>query len=132
LFYPRNYIVAAYDSTERATEVRQLFIDNGFAADDVAAASGNFVVNQIESQQDANFLDRMKASIAAFVGTEPGYIDDDVKLARRGGAFLFIYTPHDADAERAHGLLKRTHPIYARRYLPMAIERLIYPAQSTL
>ncbi|MEO8671585.1 MAG: hypothetical protein ABI411_09755 [Tahibacter sp.] len=132
LFYPHNYIVAGFDTPTRAQLVEQDFLDAGFAADEVTSATGDFVVNQLESQDDASLLDRMKAEIARIAGTEAGYIDDDLKLARRGGGFLFVHVPTDADADRALALLKRAHPIYARRYLTLAIERLIYPNQSTL
>ena len=132
LFYPHKYIVAGFETPTRAQQVEQDFLSQGFTADDVASATGDFVVRQLESQDDANLLDRMKAEIARIAGTEAGYIDDDLKLARRGGGFLFVYVPTDADAERATALLKRAHPVYARRYLNLAIERLIYPNQSTL
>ncbi|UXI66873.1 hypothetical protein [Tahibacter amnicola] len=132
LFYPRNYIVAGFDNLEHAEEAERVLIENGFAPDEVRAASGSFVVNQLETQDDAGFLDRLKAQLARAVGTEAGYIDDDMKLAKRGGAFVFIHTPTDDDARRVTDLLRRLHPVFARRYLPLAIERLIYPAQSAL
>lgn len=132
LFYPKNYIVAAFDTEPAADTCAEAMREAGFADDDVRTASGSYVVDQLESEADAGWLDRVKAQIAKTVGTEAGYIDDDVKHARRGGAFLFVYVPEDALAERASEVLKRQHPVYARRYRSMAIERIIYPKQAAL
>jgi hypothetical protein len=132
LFYPKNYILAAFDNDARAREVEGLFVADGFATDDVAFASGGFVTTKLESVKDANLLERIKMTIAGIAGTETGYIEDDLKLARRGGAFVFVHVPDDASAAKAAHLLKRVHPIYARRYAALGIERIVYPNQSTL
>ena len=132
LFYPLHYTVAGFDTIERAEKVRTAFVEAGFAEEDVAAASGPFVVEQLETEEGANWLDRLRAGVARVLGTEAGFLDDDLKLARRGGAFVFVYTPEDVQIERMHALLKRLHPIFARRYLTAGIERIHYPPQSTL
>lgn len=129
MFYPRHYILAGFDSIERALDAERELLTQGFAEDEVRSATGSFVVDQLESMEDAGFLDRLKMQIARAVGTEAGYIDDDLKLARQGGAFLFVYAPTDQDCSRAMAALEPQRPVFARRYLPMAIERLIYPAQ---
>lgn len=129
LFYPRHYIVAGFDCIEAAIAAERELRLQGFAEDDVKSATGSFVVDQLESLDDASFLDKLKMQISKAVGTEAGYIDDDLKLARRGGAFLFVYAPGDDDCRRAMAVLELQRPEFARRYLPMAIERLIYPAR---
>jgi hypothetical protein len=132
LFYPLHYTIAAFDTFERAEDVRQQFIARGFNPDDVATASGPFVMNRLETEEGRNWLDRLRAGVARVVGTEAGYIDDDIKLARRGGAFVFVYTPDDDTNQRVHTLLKRLHPVFARRYHQAGIESNVYPPQSTL
>ena len=132
LFYPRNYILIGLDNEARAKEVEQLFLAEGFSPEDVAFASGSFVTEKLESVKDASLLDRIKIGIAHIAGTEQGYIDDDLKLARRGGAFVFVYAPDDQTAARATELIKPIHPMYARRYEELAIDRIVYPNQSTL
>lgn len=131
LFYPKHYIVAAFDNEARAQEVAERFVDEGFLPEDVAAADGDFVTRKLEAEPEGT-LDIVKSQIAKAVGTEHGYIEDDIKHARRGGAFVFVYAPDDEIAQRAHAILKRVHPVYARRYQQMVIERLEYPAQSAL
>ena len=132
VFYPRNYIVAGYGSLERAEEVRHALLGAGFAADDVAAQSGEFVVAQLETDRDPGWWDRIKQEIASAVGTELGYVEDDRKHAREGGAFLFVYAPTDAIAQRARAIIDASKPVMARRYLRLGIERYTYPAQSEL
>lgn len=132
MFYPKNYLIAGYGSRERAEEVRKALVDAGFAADDVASASGAFVVEQLEHDPEPGFIDRVKQEIARAVGTEQGYIEDDLKHAREGGAFLFVYVPEDDDVLRARAVIDASAPVLARRYMALGIERYTYPPQSQI
>ncbi len=132
LFYPLHYTVAAFDTLDRAEQARRQCLDNGFDEDDVAAVSGPFVINHLESGKDDSWFTRLQAGIARVIGTETGFLDDDLQLARRGCAFLFVYTPGRPQVDRLHDLIRRLHPIFARRYHHAGIERIRYPPQSTL
>ncbi len=132
LFYPVHYILIGLDNEGRAREVEDIFRTEGFAPDDVAYASGSFVTGKLESTKDPGLLERIKIGIAHIAGTEQGYIDDDLKLARRGGAFVFVHVPDDESAAKATAIIKRIHPMYARHYRQLAIDRIVYPNQSTL
>lgn len=132
VFYPLHYVVAAFETPERADEVRKVFIDAGFDDSDVASTTGSFVTQKLESMSGSSWIERFKIGFASFLGTELGYIDDDRKLAQRGAGFLFVYTPDDASIGRTEALLVRAHPLSARRYDHAGIRRLIYPAQATL
>lgn len=132
VFYPLHYVVAAFESPERAEEVGKSFVEAGFETGDVASATGSFVTQKLESMKGSTWIERFKIGFANFLGTELGYIDDDRKLAERGAGFLFVYTPDDASIERAEALLLRAHPLSARRYDHAGIRRLVYPAQNAL
>lgn len=132
MFYPKNYLVAGYGSRERAEDVRQTLLGAGFAPDEVASASGAFVVEQLENNRDPGFIDRIKQEIAHALGTEAGYIEDDLKHAREGGAFLFVYVPTDAAVARARKVVDASEPVLARRYMALGIERYTYPPQSQI
>lgn len=132
VFYPRNYIVAGYGSLERAEEVRESLLGAGFAGDDVAAASGEFVIRELETEHEPGWFDRLKQEIASAVGTELGYIEDDRRHARQGGAFLFVYVPTDEDVLRARRIVDASAPVHARRYMSLGIERYTYPPQSEI
>ena len=130
VFYPTHYVVAGFDTLQHAEQAEQALRDAGFAEDEVRAADGNFVVNKVESQQDASWLDDIKAGIARMVGTEANYIDEDLALARRGGAFVFVYAPDHEIMNRVAGELKKLHPIYARHYASIGVAHLMQPTQA--
>ena len=132
VFYPLHYIVAAFETPERAEAVHQQFCEEGFDDSDVASATGPFVTQKLESMKGATWLENFKIGFASFLGPELGYIDDDRKLAERGAGFLFVYTPDDASIAKAEHLLQRAHPLSARRYDHAGIRRLIYPPQEAL
>lgn len=127
-FYPMHYIVAGYASLQAAQAAEQAFTEAGIDANDVRAASGDFVVNRLEAHREANWLQRAGARIAEFAGTESGFLNDDSELARKGGAFLFLFAPEDHHVEHARKVFAQHRPAYARRYLQVAIERIIDPA----
>ena len=132
VFYPLHYIVAAFDTPERAEAMHKEFCHAGFDDSDVASATGPFVTQKLESMKGATWLEKFKIGFASFLGTELGYIDDDRKLAERGAGFLFVYTPDDASIAKAEHLLQRAHPLSARRYDHAGIRRRIYPPQAAL
>src|SRR4029078_6816041 len=101
VFYPLHYVVAAFDTPERAEEVRLMFVSGGFDAEDVASATVAFVTRRLESMHGATWLERFKIGFASFLGTELGYIDDDRKIAERGAGFLFVYHPHAPSIAKA-------------------------------
>jgi hypothetical protein len=124
-FYPKHYIVAGYACLEEAEAAEHAFIESGVDVDDVRAASGDFVINRLEAHHEANWLQRAQSHIAEFAGTEAGFLEDDAELARKGGAFLFLFAPHDHHVAHARIIFERHRPHYARRYLQVAIERII-------
>ncbi len=132
LFYPLHYIVVAFDDFEQAESGRQQFLSEGFGADDVATASGPFVVDELESEEGVAWFDRLRAGIARIIGTEAGFLDDDIQLAKRGGAFLFVYAPDEDSIQHSRELIDRLRPIFARRYHRAGIESMRYPPQSEL
>src|SRR3982751_1554578 len=100
VFYPLHYVIAAFDTPERAEAVCKDFVDAGFDASDVASTTGSFVAHKLESMSGSTWLERFKIGFASFLGTELGYIADDRKLAERGAGFLFIYTPDDTSIDK--------------------------------
>jgi hypothetical protein len=129
-FYPRHYIVAGYPSLEDAQAAELAFTEAGISGDDVRAAPGDFVINQLEAHREANWLERAQAHIAEFAGTEAGFLENDADLARSGGAFLFLYAPDSRRVQDARAIFAQHQPAYARRYLHVAIERLIEPPRA--
>lgn len=125
IFYPRHYIVAGYRNLADAEAAEAAFRKAGTPPEDVRAATGAFVTGQLESRHSANWLERMEQRLVEFAGTETGYIREDADLARDGGAFLFVYAPDDTRANQARSVFTQIGPAYARRYLDVAIERMV-------
>ena len=131
VFYPTHYVVAGFDTLQHAEQAEEALRDAGFAEDEVRAAESHFVVNQVESQQDASWLDDIKAQIARIIGTETSYIDEDLALARRGGAFLFAHAPDHETMQQIASELKKQHPVYARHYGTVGVVHLMQPTQAS-
>ena len=131
LFYPMHYTLAAFEHDTRAELARRRLMEAGFDDDDIAIVSGSFMLDTLESIKDANWFDRWRISLARLVGTEAGFIEDDKKLAQRGAAFLFVYTPDPLSIDRIHALLRREHPLFARRYHHAGIESICAPTQQS-
>lgn len=127
VFYPEHYTVAAFADRQGADAAADAARAAGYAAEDVRAVDGQFMVNELENDHDKSLLDKVKTRIADAVGTETRFIELDLEHAKRGAAFLFVYTPDEADSDKMETLLRGKDALYARRYLPLAIERLIEP-----
>ncbi|HEX7370702.1 MAG TPA: hypothetical protein VF284_10540 [Rhodanobacteraceae bacterium] len=125
VFYPLHYIVAGYADLDAARAAEAAFRDAGVAAEDVRAAPGQFVAAQLESRGDRNWMDKLENTLVKFAGTEKGYVDEDKNHAKDGGAFLFVFAPNDADAAQAKSVFARHPPVFARRYLRVAIEQIV-------
>ena len=125
VFYPLHYIIAGYDSLDEAEAAEAAFRGSGVAADDVRAATGAFVAQQLESRNDRNLWNKFENEIVKFAGTEEGYTAEDKQHASGGGAFLFVYAQTDEDAANAKTVFAGNPPVFARRYLRIAIEQIV-------
>ncbi len=126
-FYPKHYIVAGYPSLRDAEAAEHAFTESGVSSDDVRATTGDFVGTQLEAHAEANLLQRAEAHLAEFAGTEADILKNDAELARKGGAFLFVFAPRDSHADHARKVFAQYRPTFARRYLQIAIEHIIEP-----
>jgi len=125
VFYPLHYIVAGYDNLDAAQAAEDAFRESGVDAEDVRAAPGEFVAEQLESRSDRNAMDKLNNELVKIFGTEKGYTTEDKQHASDGGAFLFVYAPNDEDAANAKTVFAKNPPVFARRYLRIAIEQIV-------
>ena len=132
MFYPLHYVVAAFDTPERAEDVRKTLIDAGFDDSDVASATGP--VRHAEARVDGrpdlarevqDRLRELSRHRARLLST------DDEKLAERGAGFLFIHTPDDASIRNAEQLLIARIRCRRERY-DHAGSEVIYPAGQVM
>ena len=131
VFYPLHYIIAGYDNLADAQAAEAAFRESGVADEDVRAASGEFVAAQLESRGDRNLMDKLNNELVKIFGTEKGDTTEDKQHAGDGGAFLFVYAPKDEDAANARKVFARNPPVFARRYLRIAIEQIVTNPKAT-
>ncbi|MGH8233575.1 MAG: hypothetical protein ACREPU_05185 [Rhodanobacteraceae bacterium] len=124
-FYPTHYIVAGYHNLADAEAAAMACKKNGFTDDNVRALEGDFVTQQMEAREGANWMERMEQRLAKAAGTETAYVREDADLAHSGGAFLFVYAPDDEHVAKARRVFAQHGPAYARRYLNVAIEIIV-------
>ncbi|MBA2410846.1 MAG: hypothetical protein H0V62_14155 [Gammaproteobacteria bacterium] len=85
-----------------------------------------YVIEDIEKGiNEANWLARFKQNFSKTIGSEAGYWEEDLRLAREGAGFLAVYTPTDPEAQRVLRVLQPLNPKQMRRYMKFAIERLV-------
>ncbi len=125
VFYPTHYIVAGYASLPAARAAEDDFRSHGVAAEDVRAAGGDQVARQLESRADRNVMDKLGSKLTDFFGTGNEFVAQDKVHAGKGGAFLFVFAPADPDVANAREVFARHAPMFARRYLRIAIEEIV-------
>lgn len=130
-FYPKHYIVAGYPDFDAAQAAEDAFTASGTSGNDVRAATGDFVINQLEAHHEAGSEQSTAAVPTRLNSIESGFLETDAELARHGGAFLFVYAPDDERVKQARTVFAQHRPTYARRYLQVAIERLIDPPKPS-
>jgi hypothetical protein len=125
VFYPKHYIVAGYADLARAQAAEDAFRRDRVPAEDVCAASGDTVAQRLESRADRNVLDKLGSKLTDFLGTGNEFVAQDKVHAGKGGAFLFLFAPTDDDVAHARLVFERHAPVFARRYLRLAIEEIV-------
>ena len=81
-FYPTYYIVAGYPSMRDAQAAEQAFTEAGVSAENVRAATGDFVINRLEAHRKAaRWRQRMLHQDTGFAGLETRILEGDAELA---------------------------------------------------
>jgi hypothetical protein len=126
VFYPNHYLTAMFPSFQDAEEARGRLMQCGISRSNVVTATGEDV---IEYADEHVWTDGLRGwifrGISRALGTEAANADADVKLARRGGAFLAVYCATDRDKRGAWTCLAPAHPIAARHYGAGGIDHLV-------
>jgi hypothetical protein len=125
IFYPKDYLLAAFPSFSEATQAERELLGGGFAEEDVMAVPGEEVVRHAEDHLKKQGLwTLLMNELSRLIGTEAEYADHDLELARKGAGFVAVYCPTHELKRKAWRLLEHRSPIVARHYALTGIEHL--------
>ena len=126
VFYPTNYLFAAFSSYPAAEAARETLLKSGYVEDETLTIRGEELIEISEdAHADAGFWSRLTAHISRILGTEELFLDDDLRHAQAGAGFLAVYCPGEEEGRRIQKLLDPLEPVSMRRYSSFAIERMI-------
>ncbi len=125
IFYPTDYLVAIFHDQATAERAEHALGFANFPDSEVIAVPGPEVVRFYEEHlEDTGLLQLLMQQLSRFFATEEVYLDHDVALARKGAAFLAVYTPTMERMQQAWAAIQPLHPIAARRYALDGVDHL--------
>lgn len=126
-FYPKDHVLMSFPDLDSAERAARTLAAGDYTSRKHLVVSGQGVLEAYRElrEQDDGWLDRVKKTIAKGVGTEQGWIDDDILLAEKGGAFLVVQCKGREELEQLRPFVDEVKPLTARFYTMMAIEDLI-------
>jgi hypothetical protein len=125
IFYPKNYLVAIFDSLPQAIEAQRALLSARFAADKVLAVPGHDIVKHAhENLHKKGLWGAMMAEISRAIGTEASFADQDLEKAMAGSAFLVVHAPTDEKKHAAWEGIAPMKPSVTKHYSNGGIEFL--------
>ncbi len=125
VFYPKDYLLAAFPSFDDAQQVRLELTGSGFAAEDVVAVPGEEVIRHAaDHARTQGVWGHLMTALSRLIDTEESYADHDVVLAREGAGFVAVYCPSEELKHKAWQHMNAHDPIVARHYEFAGIEHL--------
>jgi hypothetical protein len=121
-FYPKNYVLAVFNTDADAAAAGDALHSAGFAADDVIVASGKDVVaHQHAVKEEQTIFARIGEQWSKLYTDESADARAMIDFAERGAAFVLAYAPEDEQTNRAVAALRTLHPPVMRKYGTLAI-----------
>lgn len=125
VFYPTEYIFAAFPSFRIASDAAGKLEVAGFTKDEVVAVTDAETSRFFdEMRADAGPWGELMASFSRFLGTEEVFADIDIAESREGAGFLAVYCPEEEEAERIRNVLEPLGPLSMQLYLPDGVRSL--------
>jgi hypothetical protein len=125
IFYPTDYLVAIFPDKTAAERAEHALGFANFPEEDVIAVPGPEVLRFYDEHlKDTGLVQLLMQQLSRLFATEEVYLDHDVELARKGAAFLAVYTPTMERMRQAWAAIQPLHPITARRYALDGVDHL--------
>lgn len=133
IFYPTDYVIAAFETRSLLNGARDALQHAGFAESDVIVLDAQ-QMRSLRREQNREASSNPLKAIKAFIsnmGDDSDYVLQYQELAERGYAFLLVYAPDDEKTAQVTQSLKPFRPERARKYATMKVTDL-YPEVSGL
>jgi hypothetical protein len=118
LFYPRGYVVVAFEDAGEAESARELLIMGGYDPQDVFLSDATTVLEHTKAHLgSANPL-------AKALGPEYAAESRHQELAEKGHTFLLAYAPSELDTERLMNVVRRFRFGLAQKYDRFTLQEL--------
>ena len=118
VFAPVGWVVIAFPGEREAAYARDALVTGGYEADEIVTFGSGEVIKDIETHQD-------DVSLLAYLGPEPAFQARHFEYARQGCAFLVVFAPTDAEAERVSRVARRFGARIAHKYNRRTVQELI-------
>ena len=118
LFYPRGYVVVAFEEADQAESARELLIMGGYDPEDVFLSDPATVFEHTKNHLGS------ASSLAKALGPEYAAETRHQELAKEGNSFLLAYAPSELDTQRLMNVVRRFRIRLAQKYDRFALEEL--------
>jgi hypothetical protein len=118
LFYPRGYVVVAFEDAGEAESARELLIMGGYDPEDVFLSDPATVFEHTKAHLGS------AGALAKNIGPEYAAETRHQELAKEGYTFLLAYAPSDLDTERVLNVVRRFRLKLAQKYDRFALSEL--------
>ena len=123
VFYPANHIVAVFPTSVEAVRVKKE-LEN--ATPSAIAVTGEEMIEFATDQAVKTGLwGAIMREVSRTLGTEEECMDQDVKEAHKGAAFVAAYCPDEQAKANLWAIIKDANPLAARFYGRSGIEHLV-------
>jgi hypothetical protein len=131
IFYPTDYVIAAFENQQLLDGARDALKHAGFAENDLITLNAKqmrALNREDEREESSNQLKAVK-SFLSNMGDDSNFAQQYQELAEQGYSFLLAYAPDDDKTSRVTDLIKQFNPQRARKYSSMTVTDL-YPQVS--
>lgn len=124
-FFPKNYVLAVFETDAEAGKAGDALRASGFSPDDVIVTSGHDVVDfDKAAHSEQGLLAKLGEKWSRLYTDEAADAEALIDLARGGYAFVLAYAPDDELTARASSVLRPMQPVVLRKYDKMKITEL--------
>jgi hypothetical protein len=126
VFYPTYYIIATFQSFEKAREAEQAVRKLGIGDDEMASVPADEMLTFFEEfRANSGVWSGVMTMLSRGFGTEQVFADDDIDSALKGAGFLAIHSKEEELTKRLQALIAPFQPITMHWYAPGGVHLLV-------